>query len=234
MHFLCKKPVMKLMILSSEVSKKEWLSLPFTGEARVTWLTGADLPGNDFQADQLHQPGESPVNKSDAILDLLFDGSPASIDRVLNHRASLIVFSSIIPIPELSAQYFVRINGWPSFGSRRIVEAACENTQLRDHSNMVFRSLNRSVEWTPDQPGFISARILASIINEAHFALEEDVCLEDAVDTALKLGTNYPMGPVEWGNLIGYSSIVKLLDFLKTEDQSFAPCGLIRQKALAQ
>ena len=49
----------------------------------------------------------------------------------------------------------------------------------------------------PDIPGFISARVVSMIINEAYFALEEEVSSKEEIDTAMKLGTNYPYGPFD-------------------------------------
>ena len=55
----------------------------------------------------------------------------------------------------------------------------------------------------PDEPGFIAARIIAMIINEAYYAKGEQISSEADIDIAMKLGTNYPLGPFEWARLIG-------------------------------
>ena len=56
-------------------------------------------------------------------------------------------------------------------------------------------------------PGFITARVIAMIINEAFFALQENVSSKEEIDTAMRLGTNYPYGPFEWTKLIGIDKI---------------------------
>lgn len=60
----------------------------------------------------------------------------------------------------------------------------------------------------------IAARILASIVNEAASAVAEGVAAPEAVDIAMRLGTNYPSGPLEWGERIGLGHVVHILDAL--------------------
>jgi 3-hydroxybutyryl-CoA dehydrogenase len=60
----------------------------------------------------------------------------------------------------------------------------------------------------------IEARILAAIVNEAASAVADGVAAPSAVDTAMRLGTNWPDGPLAWGERIGLSSVVHTLDAL--------------------
>jgi 3-hydroxybutyryl-CoA dehydrogenase len=60
----------------------------------------------------------------------------------------------------------------------------------------------------------VAARILAMLVNEAASAVSEGVARPDAVDTAMRLGTNYPSGPLEWGERIGLDHVVHTLDAL--------------------
>lgn len=60
----------------------------------------------------------------------------------------------------------------------------------------------------------IAARILAAIVNEAASAVADGVASPEAIDTAMRLGTGYPSGPLEWGERIGLSHVVHTLDAL--------------------
>ncbi len=60
----------------------------------------------------------------------------------------------------------------------------------------------------------IAARILATLVNEASSAVADGVASPHAVDTAMRLGTNYPHGPLEWGERIGLDHVVHSLDAL--------------------
>jgi 3-hydroxybutyryl-CoA dehydrogenase len=60
----------------------------------------------------------------------------------------------------------------------------------------------------------IAERLLATIVNEAASAVADDVASPESVDTAMRLGANYPAGPLEWAERIGLTSIVGTLDTL--------------------
>jgi 3-hydroxybutyryl-CoA dehydrogenase len=60
----------------------------------------------------------------------------------------------------------------------------------------------------------ISARILAALVNEAASAVADGVASPEAIDTAMRLGANYPSGPLEWGERIGLAEVVATLDEL--------------------
>jgi 3-hydroxybutyryl-CoA dehydrogenase len=82
-------------------------------------------------------------------------------------------------------------------------------------------------------PGFITARVIAMIINEAWFALEEGVSTKEEIDTAMKLGTNYPYGPFEWGKEIGLKNIHALLDKLSKLNPRYSPAELMTKLLIA-
>ncbi len=81
-------------------------------------------------------------------------------------------------------------------------------------------------------PGFIVPRTIATITNEAYFALEDQVASASDIDRAMKFGVNYPRGPFEWTQ--GKEKIiVQILDLLKqkTGDPRYTASQLLRQKA---
>jgi 3-hydroxybutyryl-CoA dehydrogenase len=79
----------------------------------------------------------------------------------------------------------------------------------------------------------IAARVLATIVNEAASAVEEGVATPEAIDTAMRLGTNYPSGPLEWGERIGLAHVVHTLDALHgaVPDGRYRVIPLLRQLA---
>ncbi|MCB0713325.1 MAG: 3-hydroxybutyryl-CoA dehydrogenase [Ignavibacteriae bacterium] len=91
------------------------------------------------------------------------------------------------------------------------------------------------VEQVEDRVALVSARILAMIINEAAFAVMEDVADASDIDTAMKLGTNYPEGPLAWVDRIGADVIVGILYALHEEygEERYRPCVLLKQYARA-
>ena len=89
--------------------------------------------------------------------------------------------------------------------------------------------------WDRWPSGWIVARVLSALVNEAYFALGEGVANADGIDTAMRLGTNYPKGPIAWGDEIGASLVVETLLALEEwyRDGRFAPAPRLRARAAA-
>ena len=95
----------------------------------------------------------------------------------------------------------------------------------------VLSQFNKTPEWLDDISGFIAPRVISSIINEAYFALSEGVSTKEEIDTAMKLGTNYPYGPFEWSRKIGLKNIATLLTKLSAEEERYTPSKLLLEEA---
>lgn len=122
----------------------------------------------------------------------------------------------------------IRINGWPGFIENNSWEIS---GQITPEAKNVLNFLNKKIIECGNEPGFISARIIAMIINEAYFALEEKVSTESEIDTAMKLGTNYPYGPFEWAHKIGIKNVFALLKKLAEQDSRYQPSTLLQKSA---
>jgi len=122
----------------------------------------------------------------------------------------------------------IRLNGWNGFLKRTTWELAGENNDIIKE---LSSQLGVRFSFLSDEPGFVSPRVLAMIINEAYFAKAENVSTENEIDIALKLGTNYPKGPFEWANEIGLSNVLNLLKTLSLVDARYTPCSLLEKEA---
>ena len=82
-----------------------------------------------------------------------------------------------------------------------------------------------------DFPAFIVNRILLPMINEAVYTLYEGVGSVDAIDTAMRLGANHPMGPLQLADFIGLDTCLEIIRVLQsgTGDPKFRPAPLLVQ-----
>ena len=120
-----------------------------------------------------------------------------------------------------------RINGWSGFIKRSTWEIA---TNDKDDTRKIFEQLGWNFVFVKDNPGFVAARAISMIVNEAFFALGESVSTMAQIDLAMKLGTNYPYGPFEWAERIGLPNIYNLLQKLSATDKRYSVAPLLRKK----
>jgi len=93
----------------------------------------------------------------------------------------------------------------------------------------VVASLGKTATNSEDFPAFIVNRILLPMINEAIYTLYEGVGSVDGIDTAMKLGTRHPMGPLELADFIGLDTCLAIMHVLHEglADTKYRPCPLL-------
>jgi 3-hydroxybutyryl-CoA dehydrogenase len=124
----------------------------------------------------------------------------------------------------------------PSFDEAIVVEVARQPSMSDGDAEAVelyFRSAGKHVEWVGKAPGLVLGRILAQIVNEAHFAVRQGVATEGDCNTAMRLGFNWPRGPFEWGEAIGLERCVAILDELHAllGEERYRVAPLLRARA---
>ena len=91
------------------------------------------------------------------------------------------------------------------------------------------QSLGKTTANAEDFPAFIVNRVLVPMINEAIYTLYEGVGTVESIDTAMKLGANHPMGPLELGDFIGLDTVLSIMNVLYEglADSKYRPCPLL-------
>lgn len=205
---------MRIVVISDEVLKAEILAQDLSVTAEVVWLS---LPEK--------------VTGANCYIDLLFDGTEKRISFLQEITSSLTIVNSVNKTCNHLPENFIRINGWSTFLSRPLIEAACINETLKAEADIIFSFFNKTIEWVPDIVGFISPRVISMIINEAYFTLQDKVTGKEEIDIAMKLGTRYPFGPFEWSKKIGIKNVYVLLSNLSATHKRYEPSELLKQEA---
>ena len=104
-----------------------------------------------------------------------------------------------------------------------------------DETHQMVCDLARKIGKTPvtvhEAPGFVLNRILIPMINEAAFILTEGVASAEDIDATMKLGANFPMGPLMLGDLIGLDVCLAIMEVMHNEfgDSKYRPAPLLRK-----
>jgi 3-hydroxybutyryl-CoA dehydrogenase len=126
----------------------------------------------------------------------------------------------------------------PTFSEKPLAEVAPTVFSPKETIEVVrlfLGSIGKEIVLVQDRVGMVLPRILCQIVNEAAFALQEDVASPRDLDTAMKLGTNYPYGPVEWANRIGMRNVYIILTAMEQDlkEDRYRVAPLLKQMAQA-
>lgn len=165
----------------------------------------------------------------------------ARLDKILVAKTIIISSSTTVTVAEQATwlkhpDRLVGVGALPSLLSGNLMEfAASEHTrtEAKRAAEEFASSLGKECAFVQDSVGLVMPRILCALANEACFAMMEGVAEGKDIDTAMKLGTNYPRGPVEWAERIGWRNALAVMNALHEyfgEDR-YRPAPVLRANA---
>jgi len=112
-----------------------------------------------------------------------------------------------------------------------IIRGAATSDETYAATKALAERMGKTTVVSKDFPGFIVNRILIPMLNEACFALMDGLGTAEDIDTAMRLGTNQPMGPLQLADFIGLDTCLNIAEVLQRGlgDDKYRPCPLLRQ-----
>ncbi|WP_432700497.1 3-hydroxyacyl-CoA dehydrogenase [Kluyvera cryocrescens] len=124
-----------------------------------------------------------------------------------------------------------------SAGDTVVLAASATNSPAETNKAIYyFQQQGKKVLRIADYPGLLVWRTVAMLANEALDAVQKGVASAEDIDTAMRLGVNYPRGPLAWGESLGWGRVLRLLENLQQHygEERYRPSALLRQKALLE
>jgi 3-hydroxybutyryl-CoA dehydrogenase len=160
-----------------------------------------------------------------------------SVCPVMKPEALLATNTSSLSITRLASatdrpERFMGIhfmNPVPAMKLVELVRGIATDEKTFNAAKEYVTSLDKVITVAEDFPAFIVNRILLPMINEAIYTLYEGVGSVDAIDTAMKLGANHPMGPLQLADFIGLDTCLSIMQVLHDglADSKYRPCPLL-------
>lgn len=219
------------------------MKILITGEEkRANELRTRLSVNNTLEIDYSDGDADEDYQDYDCIFDLNFDDDPSNLEIYAALRDKP-VFVNAVKLSLNEAVYAANtkikcrlfgINAFAGF----IEQPVWEITLLRKFETPHLNELSQmfGIPYLPvqDRVGMVKPRIIFMIINEACYTLQEGTATIEDIDTAMKLGTNYPLGPFEWCDKIGITPVFETLSALyeDTKDERYKICPLLKTKYL--
>ena len=164
--------------------------------------------------------GAEALTGRDLVIDLQFDAHPDN-GAVYAQFPAIPVLAGVVKtsLKAVNNKYgctLIGCNWLQGFIDMPVTEISLLADAQKTVLTAIMHQLGWEYELVQDAVGMVTPRVVCMIINEAYMAAETNTASRDDIDVAMKLGTNYPMGPFEWSKKIGIRQVYEVLAAVHT------------------
>ena len=196
---------------------------------------------HDYRHVTSHEAAADSVQERELVLDFIIGENPEAMQ--IYATKTLTVFLNSWKVPLAAVCHAIRdtmkctvfgFNGFPTMFNREYLEVSLLQPEEAPALKKICAELKTEHLVVEDRVGFVTPRVIAMIINEAYYTVQEGTASRADIDLAMKLGTNYPYGPFEWCERIGLRNVYTLLEALYTDtkDERYKISALMKTEYL--
>ena len=161
------------------------------------------------------------------------------IDELIDHEVLLITNTATLSISEIAADLSCKealigmhfLSPVPKTPLVEIVRGMATSDETEQKARSFAEEMGKTPVAVFEYPGYITARVIVPLLNEALYVLMEGVATAEDIDTAIRLGFNFGVGPLSLADQIGLDELLLWMESLHDElgDLKYRPCPLLRK-----
>lgn len=221
------------LVLGKRLGKK-------TGQGVYRWPLNEDLPYQPVvpasaEAQHIQYHGRAVWltnhNSSDGVTDSFLELDDVLVQVTQGETATQLAKRLQRPVVLVDL-----VNDWQRSPLVVLAAAAGNTAEQTAKAIRFFQQQGKQVLMISDYPGMLVWRTVAMLANEATDAAQKGVASERDIDTAMRLGVNYPRGPLAWGAELGWQQVLRLLENLQQHygEERYRPTSMLRQRTLLE